>query len=338
MKILITLFSFFIGMVILSDTLQAQVTLGSNTAPNGNAILDLKNTADENASTKGLLLPRVMLTSTTAYAPLTAHVAAMVVYNTATAGDVTPGYYYNDGTKWMRIADTGIEPWYNVLTNKSATSNTQDIYQTGKVGIGTTTPNKKLEVNSGTTGETGLRFTQANSSSTKITNASGALGLNTSGDVVPIFRDETVFVGRVTLGATVPTGYNNLPLTPVYDPYSLYSTANKGWAVPNDQYIYEYTVTLTREDFTALLGANPFTRYRSNSANITPLPTTTGQSFGYSYTGVYSRNSTANVTNGYSNLGILLLNNAGTSVTLNGAAIENGYWTILIRRIGIIQP
>ncbi|MFV0392237.1 MAG: hypothetical protein ACK5KP_10205 [Paludibacteraceae bacterium] len=141
MKKTILIFAFAAGIAI-SGTLNAQVTIGSNALPDGNAVLDLKNTADPNASTKGLLLPRVALTSTTVSTPLTAHVAGMTVYNTATAGtapnNVTPGYYYNDGTKWVRLlnAAPSTEPWYNVATNTGATSNTQDIYQTGSVGIG----------------------------------------------------------------------------------------------------------------------------------------------------------------------------------------------------------
>jgi hypothetical protein len=35
---------------------------------------------------------------------MTAHVAGMTIYNTATTGDVTPGLYYNDGTQWIKIA------------------------------------------------------------------------------------------------------------------------------------------------------------------------------------------------------------------------------------------
>jgi hypothetical protein len=50
---------------------------------------------------KGLLIPRVILTSTTSFSPLSAHVAGMIVYNIATAGDVVPGFYYNNGTKWI---------------------------------------------------------------------------------------------------------------------------------------------------------------------------------------------------------------------------------------------
>jgi len=49
----------------------------------------------------GLLIPRVALTGTTIAAPLTAKVAGMIVYNTATVADVTPGFYYNDGANWI---------------------------------------------------------------------------------------------------------------------------------------------------------------------------------------------------------------------------------------------
>ena len=78
----------------------AQMKLGNNpTTTNSNALLEMET------SNKGLLLPRVALTSTTAFAPLSAHVAGMAVYNTATAGDVTPGYYFDNGTSWVRLSD-----------------------------------------------------------------------------------------------------------------------------------------------------------------------------------------------------------------------------------------
>jgi len=67
----------------------------SGTQPNASAGLDV------DFSNKGLLIPRVSLVSTTSFAPLSAHVAGMVVYNTATANDVTPGFYCDNGTKWI---------------------------------------------------------------------------------------------------------------------------------------------------------------------------------------------------------------------------------------------
>lgn len=53
------------------------------------------------------------------------------------------GYYYFDKTlgvsgQWVRISYPYTEPWYNSADNSSATANTQNIYQMGKVAIGKT--------------------------------------------------------------------------------------------------------------------------------------------------------------------------------------------------------
>jgi hypothetical protein len=78
----------------------SQVKIGSNPATiNANSILELES------SNKGLLMSRVALDSTTLATPLTAHVAGMHVYNTATKHDVIPGTYYNDGTQWVRLSN-----------------------------------------------------------------------------------------------------------------------------------------------------------------------------------------------------------------------------------------
>ncbi|MCV9930208.1 hypothetical protein OIU83_21295 [Flavobacterium sp. LS1R49] len=144
-----------ITLFVMSFSMTAQVKVGSNpTTINTNSLLELESTS------KGLLLPRVALTSTTSFAPLTAHIAGMTVYNTAAAGTgttaVVAGYYYNDGTQWVQILNQAnaltLQPWFNSATNSAATSNTQNIYQSGNVGIltGTTAPTAALDVN-GTT-------------------------------------------------------------------------------------------------------------------------------------------------------------------------------------------
>jgi hypothetical protein len=46
----------------------------------------------------------------------------------------------------INIASANTEPWYNVATNTSATSNTQNIYQSANVGIGVTDPATQLVV------------------------------------------------------------------------------------------------------------------------------------------------------------------------------------------------
>ena len=88
----------------------AQVGIGTTT-PNADALLDV----DATVTNGGILLPRLGLSATTSPAPLTADVAGMIVYNTATAGDVTPGFYYNDGNDWIRLGGGGGIPVENGL-------------------------------------------------------------------------------------------------------------------------------------------------------------------------------------------------------------------------------
>src|SRR5690606_17926289 len=130
----------------------SQQKIGQNPlASNPNAALEIES------SNKGLLLPRLELQATNLATPLTAHERGMVVYNTASAGTdvtaVTPGYYYNDGAKWVRIAtgaDAKTKPWFVKNTSNEATTNTDNIYHQGKVEVGFTDADgisdKKLEV------------------------------------------------------------------------------------------------------------------------------------------------------------------------------------------------
>ncbi len=91
----------FVVAYTLSATCFSQVKVGNNaTIINPNAIFEIES-AD-----KGFLLPRLALRATTSPYPLTAFVAGMLVYDTATVGDVTPGLYYCDGTKWIRSSNS----------------------------------------------------------------------------------------------------------------------------------------------------------------------------------------------------------------------------------------
>jgi hypothetical protein len=75
----------------------AQTGKGTTT-PHASAQLEVAST------NKGFLPPRVALTSTILASPLASKVAGMVVYNTATTGDVTPGLYVNTGVVWVKQA------------------------------------------------------------------------------------------------------------------------------------------------------------------------------------------------------------------------------------------
>ena len=71
----------------------AQVGIGTT---NPQAALDVTS------SNEGLLIPRIPLVTTTTATVVTPTISELV-YNTATVNDVTPGFYYWDGAKWVRL-------------------------------------------------------------------------------------------------------------------------------------------------------------------------------------------------------------------------------------------
>lgn len=89
-----------LSIFLLGSFAMAQVGIGT-TNPNPDSILDVLSTD------KGVLLPRIALSSTNLPNPLTAFVAGMLIYNTATVGSgsttVFPGVYYSDGSSWTSL-------------------------------------------------------------------------------------------------------------------------------------------------------------------------------------------------------------------------------------------
>jgi hypothetical protein len=71
---------------------------------------------DVSSSNSGVLIPRVALTGTTSAAPVTAPTTSLLVYNTATVSDVTPGFYYWSGSAWVRFL-TGASNAWNLTGN-----------------------------------------------------------------------------------------------------------------------------------------------------------------------------------------------------------------------------
>lgn len=92
------------------------VGIGTNT-PNSSAKLDITST------NSGLLVPRVSLSSTTDIATIASPATSLLVYNTnaAITGGDGVGFYYYNGTQWMKLS-TGVtsEDWS--LTGNTGTN------------------------------------------------------------------------------------------------------------------------------------------------------------------------------------------------------------------------
>jgi hypothetical protein len=101
--------------------------------------------------------------------------------------DAPAGFYYYNGSSWTQI---GSSQW--------VTSGSNIYFDTGNVGIGATIPGNKLEVNSGTAGSSGLRFSQLTAGSIPFINSTKDIAQNNA----QLFWDATN--SRMGIGTTTP--------------------------------------------------------------------------------------------------------------------------------------
>ena len=109
-----------LSIIILTTTALSAAAQGvaintDGSTPDASAGLDVKFT------NHGMLIPRVALTGTADVATITnGNVVSLLVYNTATGGGVSPGYYYWDGSGWLAFMGDGGKDWG--LTGNSGTT------------------------------------------------------------------------------------------------------------------------------------------------------------------------------------------------------------------------
>lgn len=116
----------------------------STETPKTGALLEL------DSPNKGLLMPRVELSATNSVVPFNANSASiamsdllgMTVYNTKSSGSgdtaVTPGIYYNDGSKWVKVGggSTSAEiPWFYMPSIPIPVSYTSDTDRTKTINL-----------------------------------------------------------------------------------------------------------------------------------------------------------------------------------------------------------
>ena len=137
---------FLPAIVFLFFQVNTFAQVGINTiVPGDGALLDVEST------NKGILVPRVDIADLTTIAPVTVTTAgeeSLLVYNTnVTTGK---GFYYWDGNDWIALTPPEDGDFHEVGTSTVPSAITDDVFRTGDVAIGKTSPNSALDVRSDT--------------------------------------------------------------------------------------------------------------------------------------------------------------------------------------------
>lgn len=151
----------YVILILLPYWSAAQVAIGTS-SPDASAKFQIDASATSNA--KGFLPPRVQLSAINNVAPFSVTPASgLLVYNTVSAGtypnNVTPGYYYYQGSKWIRVSD-------------GETASVPGWTSAGSISFGATTTSPTV----GTTSENNMSYRQLGAKEWEV-----AMSFNTSG-------------------------------------------------------------------------------------------------------------------------------------------------------------
>lgn len=129
----------FFLFALATQFVSAQNVGIGTTTPNSSAMLDVVST------NKGLLVPRVALTGANDVVTIPSPAVSLLVYNTATAGGVTPGFYYWVGTTWLRLnTGSGLSNAWLLNGNAGTIDGTHFIGTTDNVALSFRQNNKWL--------------------------------------------------------------------------------------------------------------------------------------------------------------------------------------------------
>jgi hypothetical protein len=104
---------------LTSPALAQNVSISpTGNAPDNSAALDIRDYTD-----KGVLIPRIALTGPTDVTTIPSPALSLLVYNTGTGGLTPAGYYYWDGSRWVRLVTMGGSPSDAWLTLGNAGTN-----------------------------------------------------------------------------------------------------------------------------------------------------------------------------------------------------------------------
>ncbi len=173
--------------ILHADAVLAQVAINTDSSsPNASSMLDVKS------AIKGMLVPRVALAATNSTSPISPAPGAteegLIVYNTATSGvspnNVTPGYYYWDGSTWVRWSGGSGGLDWSLLGNSGTVDGTYFIGTTDNKPFNIRVNNQKAGRIDNTLANTFYGFQAGNTNTTgnyNTANGYQALYFNTTG-------------------------------------------------------------------------------------------------------------------------------------------------------------
>ena len=181
-------------LIFIPYCIFAQVGI-NNPSPTSTLDIAAKNSTGTTAQPEGMIIPR--LDRQRAQSMTGIPTSTLVYINNPGTGTQlgnainidAVGFYFYNGTVWAKIATgdkTNIYTADGTLSgarNVSLAGNNLGFTGSGNVGIGIAAPTAKLEIASGTTGASGLKFSNINNTTATTQNAA-SLGVDGSGNVV----------------------------------------------------------------------------------------------------------------------------------------------------------
>jgi len=131
-----TLLVFLLSLFSISFIFSQNVGINiDGSTPDASSMLEIKST------NKGLLIPRVTLTGTNDVATISSPATSLLIYNTTTVSDVTPGFYFWNGSAWTKLSGSATLTGWSTTGNAGTSVGTNFLGTTDNNGIDIRTNN-----------------------------------------------------------------------------------------------------------------------------------------------------------------------------------------------------